>query len=264
MQGFLMATEEKADKASNLERETLSESNETIQQNDTPDNNNSSSLSSVDNLADDLINGMPDVQEHVVENHHAQQAELENENSQSTDKRGTQFDATIHAIEEDGSPKFTAAGYFAKKRGRGSATAKSKLGTAQTENVDNSAQLAKAKQKAAGQAAANSLIMLGVVIGGEEWNPIYNEQHGINEKANLENAFGEYFEQKGLDDIPAGVALTIAVMGYMLPRFTMPKTQARTSTAWSKMKKWYINRKVKKHGLKTAELTKENETTMKA
>jgi len=34
-------------------------------------------------------------------------------------------------------------------------------------------------------------------------------------------AFSDYFEQYGLEDIPAGVALAIAVSGYMLPRFTL-------------------------------------------
>lgn len=208
---------------------------------------------SVDDLADELIDAMPEVQEHVVNNHIAQEQEIQQQNADARDKRGAKFDPEIHAVEDDGSPKYTAAGYFAKKRGRKKLDNESTVNV-NTQQIDNSEQIAKAKQRAAGSAAANTLIMLGVVMGGDEWQPIYNEEHGINEKQNLESAFSDYFEQKGLEDIPAGIALSIAICGYALPRFTMPKTQKRASTTWQKLKQWWINRKIKKHNLKTVKI----------
>lgn len=211
--------------------------------------------SSIDDLADGLINNMSEVQEHVVNNHNETQNEIAAENGSARDKRGAMFDVEIHATEDDGSPRYTAAGYFAKKRGRGSSKAKSTL--AGDAPINEGAKIAKAKQQAAGQAAANAIIMLGIVLGGEEWQPIYNEQHGIDEKSNMQSAFGDYFEQKGLDDIPAGIALSIAVFGYILPRFTMPKTQARSRNVFKNVKAWWINRKLKKHGIK-ATVTKDD------
>jgi hypothetical protein len=66
----------------------------------------------------------------------------------------------------------------------------------------------------------------------------------------LESAFGDYFEATGKTDIPPGMALTVAIGGYMLPRFTMPKTRSRMG----KVKDWFVkklaDRKLRKHGLK--------------
>lgn len=222
--------------------------------------NNEPEHSEVDFLAENLIGGMSEVSEHVVENHIAQQNEQEQQNAAATDKRGDTFNPDIHAVDSDGNPKMTGSGYFAKKRGRkGGSTAKSTIGgVPQNEAQQPSAMdIQKNKQRMAGSAAANSLIMVGMVLGGEEWNPIKNVEHGIDEKNNLETAFADYFEAKGMDDIPAGIALSIAIVGYAAPRFTMPKTQARSKSVFGKIKKWWINRKLKKHGFKADEIKKD-------
>lgn len=202
-------------------------------------------------LAQGLVSQMPNVSEHVIDSHNEKRAEEKaqlEQNQSTTDKRGDTFDPSKHATEEDGTPKFTAAGYFAKKRGRKSGSV---IGGQPKQEQQPEVNSKQNQQRAAGQAAANALIMLGMVVGGEEWQPIKNVEHGIDEKLNLESAFADYFAAKDMDDIPAGWALTIAVMGYTLPRFGMPKTQKRTQTLWGKCKQWYINRKLKKHGLKT-------------
>jgi len=210
---------------------------------------NSTENSNFENIADSLIDTLPPVSYHVVEAHQQKETEREQQNAQKTDKRGDIFNADIHAVDDNGDPKFTAAGYFAKRRGRKSGGSNSEKKSTLGINQDPLL-IQKQKQRAAGSAAANSLIMLGIVLCGDEWQPIRNEEHGINEKANLEMAFSDYFEQNGLEDIPAGVALAIAVSGYMLPRFTMPKTRARSATLLQKIKAWWANRKLKRHGLK--------------
>jgi hypothetical protein len=99
----------------------------------------------------------------------------------------------------------------------------------QKDNI-NAENVTKTQCRAAGILAAQTLIALGVTVGGEEFKPITDEKTGTNEQDNLTMAFANYFEVKGITDIPAGVALSIAVAGYIVPRFTMPKTQSRFKT----------------------------------
>lgn len=221
--------------------------------------------SAVDDIAQALITGMPEVQQHAIDQHNEAQAELQ-EKQNVTDKAGNTFNPDIHATNEDGSPRLTESGNFAKKRGRKSGSTNSGGSTlgatkSQIDPATIQKQQIVAKQQAAGKAAAGSLIMLGMVIGGDEWRPLVNEQMGLNEQANLEQAFADYFTARGLDDIPAGVALSIAVSAYVLPRFTMPKTRTRTATLWTKVKMWWANRKLKKHGLEAKELEAKDKAT---
>jgi hypothetical protein len=123
------------------------------------------------------------------------------------------------------------------------------IGNRQEVKADPEAQ-AKMQARASGKMAANLLMTLGVVAGGEEWQPLKDPQSGLDEKQMLESAFGDYFEATGKTDIPPGMALTVAIGGYMLPRFTMPKTRSRMG----KVKDWFVkklaDRKLRKHGLK--------------
>lgn len=213
-------------------------------------------------LLSTLAADMPNVSEHVIDAHNAKEQEIAHNNSLMKDKRGDTFDPNIHAVEEDGTPKMTAAGNFSKKRGRKAGQTNSTLNTGSVQKPQETIDPQKAlknKQRQAGNAAANTLITLGVVMGGEEWQPIKNEEHGIDEKFTLEMAFSDYFEAKQMEDIPAGIALSIAIIGYAAPRFTMPKTQERSKSLWGKVKKWWINRKLKKHGLKAEEVKKDTE-----
>lgn len=210
----------------------------------------------IDEISEQLIENMPDVQEHVIMSHYQENEQIEQIQASATDKRGERFDPNIHAVDDNGEPKYTASGYFAKKRGRKSGSSVLADVSGETQK-NNEVEVKRAKQRAAGSAAANTLITLGVVIGGDEWRPIFDKNLGIDEKTNLENSFSDYFTAKELDDIPVGVALTIAVCGYVLPRFTMPKTKNRVSSVWGACKKWWINRKLKKHGLETKEIKKE-------
>ena len=148
------------------------------------------------------------------------------------DSRGNRFDPEIHVTDSDGSPILTKLKKLRMRPGRKSGGTNAKkqtgsiaLGTTQTQSGLTASQ--KMQARATGEAAAGALITLGVVLGGDEWNPQIDETHGLDERQNLSHAFGDYFEQKEMTDIPPGVALTIAISAYAIPRFTMPKTQTR-------------------------------------
>jgi hypothetical protein len=200
--------------------------------------------SNAGDVLDSITDDMPQPQDHVIDAHNEKQAEIE-QKQDVTDSAGEKFNPAIHAANEDGSPKYTKTKKFAKKRGR-----KTNSESASTIGTAPQATPQQIKSRAAGKAAAGALITLGIVIGGEEWQPQVNPELGLNEGEMLQTAFAEYFEATGRDDLPPGWALTIAIGAYAAPRFTMPKTQSRFGKMFGGIKKWWVNRKLKKHGLK--------------
>jgi hypothetical protein len=77
------------------------------------------------------------------------------------------------------------------------------------------------------QATAQAIFMLGIVAGGSEWQPRVDNSIGLNEAETMTKAWRDYYASKGIRDIPPGVALTIALTAYTLPRAMMPQTQGR-------------------------------------
>ena len=184
---------------------------------------------------------MSEVSEHAIEG----EAEKENLAKEEALKG---FNPDIHATDSEGNPiprkrgGKIIPGEFQKKRGVKGGTAKKSVvsggDTGKPQEVINNGGLM------AGKTAAHVLITLGCTIGGDEWQPIKNEEYGLDEKENLETAFINYFEATGKTDFPPGVALAIAVGGYVLPRFTQPKTKSRLKRAgewiyfkWQKIRK---------------------------
>lgn len=138
------------------------------------------------------------------------------------------FDPAQHAVNPDGTPRFKVDGEFALKRGRknGATTAiakPGKKGPIQISSTD------KTKLVGAGKAATNLLINGCVLTLGDEWVAQKDEAEYICA------SFVDYFEAKGMTDIPPGFALCIALLAYAVPRVTMPKTQEKISTLLSKI-----------------------------
>ena len=77
--------------------------------------------------------------------------------------------------------------------------------------------------------------MLGIVAGGAEWQPRVDNSIGLNEAETMTKAWRDYYAAKGIRDIPPGVALTIALAAYTLPRAMMPQTQSRLQ----RLKNWF-------------------------
>jgi hypothetical protein len=212
--------------------------------------------SSVDQIANSLADAMPQVQQHAIDQHLLETEEAENAYSDLEDAQGNKgvFDPAIHKTNKDGEPTLSTKGKlikkpFSKKSNDAPHQTKSVIGGQSNKQTSPEQQL-KIQSRASGAMAANLLMTMGVVIGGEEWHPMQDNNTGLNEKLMLESAFADYFEATGKSDIPPGLALTAAIGAYMLPRFTMPKTQSRLV----KVKSWFArkiaDRKLKKHGLK--------------
>ena len=174
------------------------------------------------------------MQEHAIEQESLNENEKLAQYSHLKDVQGNSFDPAIHKVNKAGEPTVSPRGSLIKKPGR-KPTANSASGSRTSsvvggvQNVTTNQQNEKMQARAAGMMAANLMLQIGIVAGGEEWHPRYDEQTGLNEKGMLEQAFGDYFEATGKTDIPPGMALTVAIGAYALPRFTMPKTQSRLS-----------------------------------
>lgn len=200
----------------------------------------------VSTLGSTLLNEQPDVQEHAVA-----QARAEAQAQIGADVNGEHFNAAIHAANADGSPRKTQGGAWAKKRGNGAkkgatATGAAKVvipgGAGVTQAQLNKEQLA----RKGGAGAANLALMLGIGIGGDEWQPRKDDRIGLDEKAMLEQVFGDYFVAKDWPDLPPGWALVAGLGMYALPRFGMPKTRSRMQRAkdWigAKIVQWRAHR----------------------
>jgi hypothetical protein len=184
------------------------------------------SSAEVSRIAGILQSEAPSVQPAAIAQHQAQSSA-----DVAKDAVGAAFDESIHVRDADGNPKKTVRGTWALKRGR-----KATPQSAQSSVVGPAKPMQSVAQvaRATGENAAALLVTTGMTFGGKEWEPVLSEEHGIDEMANLKKAFGDYFAAKNMQDIPPGIALSIAVLGYAGPRFFAPQTKARLSA----VKQW--------------------------
>lgn len=199
--------------------------------------------SALGDIADTLISKMPDVQEHVIEREKVRAAE-----SIELDSAGIPWSANDHAPNKTRKADGTWRKLTQRQAGKKSAVrpiSSSRIGKSQ--DIPQSADVA---ARASGTVAAGLLVTVGILVGGEEWQPRQDVAIGLNEMATLDKAFGDYFVAKGLTDIPPGWALAICVTGYMLPRFFMPKTRTRLQRARDWVVAKWIKYKAKKAGVR--------------
>jgi hypothetical protein len=252
------------DNAESENQNTESKSNaetETSKEGGTP--SGAGSEADLAQITDDLISTQPEVQEHAIEQERANEDARAAQWADLRDRDGNGFDPSVHKTNKDGDPTLSPKGLLIKKPGRkpGQKTGQSQSsfvgGQNTTESRASNPDAAKIRMqaRASGTMTANLLLQIGIVAGGEEWQPRVNAEIGLDEKKMLEDAFSDYYEATGKTDIPPGLALTVACGAYALPRFTMPKTRSRLSKLKDGVKKWWVNRKLKKHGLKAESLS---------
>jgi hypothetical protein len=143
--------------------------------------------------------------------------------SAATDAHGTVFDPDVHATDAEGRPKLTRKRTFALKRGRKGRADEAPVETAVT--PENLTERVQAWNTGAG--FASLLEAVGVAVGGGEFAYARDEKTGTDERAAMTHAFARFCEAKNINDIPPGIALTIAVVGYVAPRFAKPAVQSR-------------------------------------
>lgn len=157
--------------------------------------------------------------------------------SGQTDKTGTAFDPELHAVDKDGNPSVTPLGKFRKKRGASKVATVTQAQEAQTKI---------ANAKAAASAAVDMSIQSLELLLGAEWTPV--QQDGLDERNNLKDATANYFIAKEINDFPPGVALSVVVMAYAMPRIVGgPETKTRLAKAKIWLSEKYNNVRKKKN-----------------
>lgn len=164
------------------------------------------------------------------------------------DKHGFKFDPEVHKVNRDGTPKVTGDGLLWRKPGKRPAKSKSVIfrgGPDQGTGTDESGHQPQpgtesAHYQAAGAVMAETIFSIGQMFMGREWAPVQTE--GMDERAAMADAWAQYFRAKGIHDIPPGVAVSIAMASYALPRLALESTR----TKMGRMRSWWANRKRKK------------------
>jgi len=218
----------------------------------------------IDQLTGDILDGESEVSDHVVNQESvtdtvttdegkaqgeqpAQEAEPVDKYPGLKDKHGRPFNPDIHFFDEKANfPRLNktgkAAGKIAikrnvKKPGKHSKVAwpkKPRPDPGAVEHVTDPEQEKKAEVKKssmtpdmAAKVAAAVTFRMGVLIGGEEFEPRTDSQTGLNEADFMRQSYKDYFEAKGVTEVSPGWILAIALTTYVAPRLTMPKTQTR-------------------------------------
>ena len=162
------------------------------------------------------------------------------------DKHGFAFDPKVHKTKAGGEPVIGKNNLLCRRPGRRPAESKSFVFQgAPAEGAPGEQPgpgTEAAHYAAAGQAMSATIFAVGQMLGGRDWAPKAVPEMGLDESAQMADAWAAYFRAKGVVDIPPGMAVSIACASYALPRFTLPSTQTRLG----KLRDWWKNRKDKK------------------
>lgn len=212
----------------------------------------SESGANVDAIGDTLLNSMPEVQQHAIDQEQSNQAEFNEAYSDLVDKNGNKFDPKIHKTKKGGIPSISKTGKLMLKPNSGAdLNTKATTNTSQANSVpssENSKEIVaplsdqEIQQCAAmGKISAGVLFGIGRALGGDEWQPA--QGGGYNEAEAIEEAFKNYYVSTGTTEISPKTALGLAIVSYAAPRFSKPITQKKVSSLKVRLFAWWNNRK---------------------
>jgi hypothetical protein len=195
---------------------------------------------------------MPEVQAHTVDAAKSAKAEAQTVQDAGagspvkgkTDDLGRGFDASIHESDANGQPRLNKAGYIAKRRGgaskAGANPSQSKVNTKpKDKKVDAVPENLEPQIQATAQMSTAIFTTLATMIGGEEFKPVVDKATGENEPEMLTMVFANYYRDKGIIDIPPGVALTLGLGFYVAKRWNAPKFTERKARWFGGIRRWW-------------------------
>ena len=172
----------------------------------------------------DAVAGAPAPSEEAIQAHQ----QRESQNTETPDKGGTRAGTT--------------RGKY-KKRGAGEST----LNTGRPAPAIDSASADREKFRKVGREIADTLIIAGRTLGGEDWEVklVKDEKTGeilFDERRNLQLAWEDMAEAYEWKQFPPWLGCTLATSAYILPRLNAPSTVSRMG----KLKLWWEARKIRK------------------
>lgn len=197
--------------------------------------------SSVADVGAEILDKMPDVQEHAVAAHEAKEAEAEA--NVECDSAGVAFDTALHTGTK------LKDGTWRKRKNPGAPGSFVAAPRARKSAAVNAAPAADPNAEAVATGTVIATLFLGACqsIGGDEWEPTQHERDFQTA------AWQAYCVAKNMKELSPGWALCIALGSYAGPRLVKPKTAARIGRVktWFAVRiaKWKINRELKKRGI---------------
>lgn len=186
----------------------------------------------------DLIENEPTVNETVVEALTQSSVEseakhesvaTENERNKNVSPTMEPFDPAIHEVNADGTPRLTAKGGFRRKRGRKTGS-NGNVGTSGPKTAPSSDSASVNSETRTVDFTQTGKFLAGLLFGTcqgvfdqDEWEP------GPDERLQIETSFVNFCQANQWGDLPPGIALTLCVGLYAIPRINMPKTRERMS-----------------------------------
>jgi hypothetical protein len=138
---------------------------------------------------------------------------------QQQDASGVYFDPNIHVTDNNGQPRITKNGNFRKRKG----AAKNPDQFGPNINIPGKTTVQFDAPSPLAQTAALAYIQAGIVLFGDEWEPVPERR----EQEFLTDAWHKFFQAHDMDDLPPGLALAVACVAYAAPRLHRPNTQSR-------------------------------------
>lgn len=197
---------------------------------------------------EDVLDGleqMPAVQQHAIEAaretaeaDETQQAAVAHSVAGKTDNKGRPFDPKIHEVDAlTGEPRLSKLGKLCVRRGRAYANSGGAQSTfsgprpKSAASAQSSGIELEAKILATAQVTAETVFAVGMMVGGEEWNPRKDKETGLDERAAMTGAWAAYYRAQGITEIPPWLVLSMTLGSYAVPRFFMPQTRSRLQKA---------------------------------
>ena len=177
----------------------------------------------LDKTMQDVIDSQPEVSEGVTNEATG--------NSDSVDFYGRSFDPSLHLVDDDGNPELTKKGKLRVKKGK--SPSKISKGNAKSEQPESYRQCA--------EVVCGTIFGLGQLVAGEDANPTKQQAEF------MVVSYERYFELKGVEDIPPGLAVFLSTAAYAAP--VLIKTFRKKDSNIHKAGKWlkdkFAKRKMK-------------------
>lgn len=213
---------------------------------DEPAQTNSSETNGAESAADEILNAMPEVQQHAIDQHETNSdgGSFGAESSTETDSDGVKFNPEIHTGSK------LRSGKWRTRRVSKSFVGKPGVSSATSQPTETSAgESGEAKARAAGAVVAN-MIIGGFCAFSQDFAP---REKPYNERDFLVSAWGDYFVATGVQEISPGWGVAIAMGSYILPRFTMEDTKKKAGAVrtWFALRiaKFKLKRSLKRAGI---------------
>ena len=181
-----------------------------------PEDNN------LDNILSDTT--LPEVNEEAIQSCEKRNTETEIKEKQDNDianlkdRLGRGFNADVHKHDALGQPIPSAKGLLQIKPGRKKGT----LGKNPELPIQNGLE-----PQHAGFMAADLQFTLGTIVFGADGQPIINNKE--DERATLAFAWGKYFDEHDIKDVPAWLLIMAVSSSYVGRRLAMPEPKRRVS-----------------------------------